>query len=76
MPELTRRQKQVMDALIKGYSNAQIAHEIGIDPHTVDQHLSNVFSKWNLPNRNRVGAAILHYTEQIRSMVRAQPKEE
>ncbi len=58
MPELTRRQKQVLNELMQGRTNEQIAAKVGIDVRTVEHHLTNVYKKWNLSNRTRLNAAL------------------
>ncbi len=71
MVELTKRQKQCLDALIQGKTNEQIAAEVGILPHTVEYHLSNIYEKMKLPNKNRVSAAVVYVTEAIKNTVLA-----
>ena len=42
---LTPRERQVMDLVIKGKSNKQIARDLDISPKTVEVHRSNVMAK-------------------------------
>jgi FixJ family two-component response regulator len=42
---LTRRERQVMDLVILGRSNKQIARELDISPKTVEAHRSNLMGK-------------------------------
>jgi DNA-binding NarL/FixJ family response regulator len=49
--ELTRREKDVMQILSKGYSNKEIARRLFISERTVQTHLSNIFQKMNVNSR-------------------------
>lgn len=48
---LTRREADVMKALLHGYSNKEIAKELIISERTVQTHLSNIFSKMDVNSR-------------------------
>ncbi len=43
--ELSVRQRQVMDLAVKGYSNKEIAQELGISPRTVETYRAWVMEK-------------------------------
>jgi DNA-binding NarL/FixJ family response regulator len=55
--ELSRREMDVLELLVKGLSNKQIAKELFIDETTVKTHLHRIFEKLNV--RDRTQAAIL-----------------
>lgn len=50
-PKLTRRQRDVLDLIASGYSNAQIAHELGMSENTVRIHVSAILKTLAVPNR-------------------------
>ena len=41
--KITRRDRQVLDLLVQGCSNKEIATELDISPRTVKQHLRTLF---------------------------------
>jgi len=53
---LTRREKDVARAVVRGLSNREIAAELGISPETVKRHLGSIYSKLSLSGR--VGLAV------------------
>ncbi|WP_027856436.1 response regulator transcription factor [Marinobacterium jannaschii] len=58
---LSRREKEVMELVVKGKANREIAEELGISPKTVEVHRSRVMSKMqadSLPELVRQAAAI------------------
>lgn len=54
LDQLTPRERQVAVAVAKGYTNKQIAVEIGASPKTVEHHVSAVLRKLRLTNRTEV----------------------
>ncbi|MEZ4664449.1 MAG: response regulator transcription factor [Caldilineaceae bacterium] len=48
---LTRREQEVMQILVKGFSNKEIANLLTISERTVQTHLSNIFSKLDVSSR-------------------------
>lgn len=48
---LTRRQRQVLDLLRRGKSNAEIAQELGVSQSTAKNHVSRLFDKYNVNSR-------------------------
>src|SRR5262249_46908944 len=51
-PELSDREREVLELLARGMSNSQIARTLVIAPKTVRNHLSNVFAKLQVSDRN------------------------
>ncbi len=48
---LTEREKEVLKALTKGYSNQQLADLLTVSPKTVHNHLYNIYSKIGVSTR-------------------------
>jgi two-component system response regulator FixJ len=42
---LSDRERQVLDALVAGHANKQMAHDLGISPRTVEVYRANVMAK-------------------------------
>lgn len=51
VPELTARERQVLDAVAGAMTNRQIARQLGITEATVKRHLSNIFGKLGASSR-------------------------
>ena len=47
-PELTAREREVLNLLVHGNKNAQIAEQLNISPKTVESHRSNLLKKLGL----------------------------
>jgi DNA-binding NarL/FixJ family response regulator len=50
-PELTEREREVLDLLARGMSNAEIANSLVISQKTVRNHVSNIFNKLQVADR-------------------------
>ena len=55
---LTNREKETLDLLVKGYFYKEIAHELGVSIDTVAFHLRNIYRKLHVRTRSE---AILKY---------------
>ena len=53
-PALTPREREIMNLLAEGCSNAEIASALWITPHTVRKHLENIYAKLGV--RTRIAA--------------------
>jgi DNA-binding CsgD family transcriptional regulator len=49
--ELTAREIEVLRLVARGMSDAQIAEELIVSPHTVHRHIANIRTKLDLPSR-------------------------
>jgi len=50
-PELTPREREVLDAVARGRPNGAIAAELGLAPKTVGNHVSTIFTKLGVATR-------------------------
>jgi DNA-binding NarL/FixJ family response regulator len=50
-PELTEREREVLELIAQGRSNQQIVDRLAISPKTVRNHISNIFSKLQVRDR-------------------------
>jgi DNA-binding CsgD family transcriptional regulator len=55
---LTPRETQVLELIVGGSTNAEIARELVITPKTVDHHVSAVLAKLGVASRRDAGAAL------------------
>lgn len=51
-PELTVRERQVLDLIAAGSRNSAIAHTLGLSPKTVSNHVSSIFAKLAVADRS------------------------
>jgi len=68
--ELTSRERQVLDELMQGWSNKEIANNLGITEITVKSHLMHLFRKINARNRTdavRIGLQLARSMEEVGS---------
>ncbi|WP_436793348.1 response regulator [Actinospongicola halichondriae] len=50
-PELTDREREILDLVAEGHDNASVARRLAVSPKTVRNHLSNVFTKLQVTDR-------------------------
>jgi len=53
--ELTSRELEVLQLLIVGKTNKEIASEVGISAKTVEFHLANIYTKIGVRTRTQAG---------------------
>ncbi len=51
-PELSEREREVLDLIARGLTNAAVAERLVITPKTVRNHISNIFSKLQVAHRS------------------------
>lgn len=59
---LTQRQKEVVELVMWGMSNRQIAEQLLIEEYTVKVHLRDIFQRLNVHRRTALMAKILQLT--------------
>ena len=51
LDKLTPRERQVLEAVIRGHTNAEIAGQLGLGRRTVETHRANMMAKLNLESQ-------------------------
>lgn len=60
LSHLSQREIQILDMLLEGCQNKEIALELGISISTVEKHFVNIFRKLDVSNRTE---AAISYTK-------------
>ncbi len=61
LPELTRREEQILGLLAAGMTNSRIASRLHVSSNTVASHLKNIYAKLNVSSRSQAAAlAVAH----------------
>jgi DNA-binding NarL/FixJ family response regulator len=50
-PDLTDREREVLDLIAQGTNNQEIAQQLYISAKTVSNHISNIFNKLHVADR-------------------------
>ncbi len=58
LPELTSREREVLDGIVQGWSNAELAQRLGIGVPTVKTHVSSVLAKLGARSRSHAAALV------------------
>lgn len=58
-PDITNREKEILDLLLQGKSNRIIAKELHLSLPTVKQHCSRLYAKFEVCNRTELAVRIL-----------------
>jgi DNA-binding NarL/FixJ family response regulator len=58
-PDLSAREVQVLELIVQGQANKQIAYSLGIAEHTVKNHVKNVLSKLGVQDRTQAATAAI-----------------
>lgn len=57
-PDLTAREQEVLDGILQGWSNAELARRLEISVPTVKTHVSNVLAKLGARSRSHAAALV------------------
>ncbi|MBQ2724569.1 MAG: helix-turn-helix transcriptional regulator [Clostridia bacterium] len=55
---LSKREREVVDLISRGYSNGDIAKMLYISPHTVNDHTKNIYRKMGVHSRLELAALV------------------
>ena len=59
IPELSSRQQEILNSIVRGLSNPDIARQLGISLPMVKEHLTSLFAKLGVANRTEAVALAL-----------------
>jgi DNA-binding NarL/FixJ family response regulator len=51
MSLLTRRMRQILELLVQGKSEKEVASDLGVSPHTVHIHVTRMYSRLGVNSR-------------------------
>jgi len=72
-PILSKREWEVIDLLMQGKSNKQIALALGISQRTAEFHLSNIYAKFQVSTRVELILKLAHLTGNVKWRKLRQP---
>ncbi len=58
---LTKREMQIVTAIVSGYSNKEMARKFSLSEDTIKHHLTNVFDKAGVYNRLELALFAIHH---------------
>jgi two-component system NarL family response regulator len=58
-PDLSAREVQVLELIVRGLANKQIAYSLGIAEHTVKNHVKSILSKLSVQDRTQAATAAI-----------------
>jgi two-component system NarL family response regulator len=58
-PDLSAREVQVLELIVQGQANKQIAYSLGIAEHTVKNHVKNILSKLGVQDRTQAATGAI-----------------
>jgi DNA-binding CsgD family transcriptional regulator len=58
VPQLTARQRQLLELVAEGFSNLQAARTLGISAHTVRTHLHQIYARLGVTSRGEAAALL------------------
>lgn len=63
--KLSVREKEVLDLMVRGKNNREIANDLFISEHTVKNHVTHIFRKLDVPDRARAIAKVFHLINTV-----------
>lgn len=57
---ITKREKEILTLIAKGYTNQQISDHLVLSYSTVRNHISNIFAKLKVSNRSQATALAIY----------------
>lgn len=66
--DLTRREKEILCQVIRGYAIKQIAAEVHLSHQGVKMHLARLFRKFGASNRNQLILAVLDRISPVKDL--------
>ncbi|GAB3063803.1 response regulator transcription factor [Virgibacillus ainsalahensis] len=61
---LSKRESEIFDLILKGYTNDQISKKLWISINTVKKHLQNMYQRLGVPNRT----SLIHKLKEIKNV--------
>jgi DNA-binding NarL/FixJ family response regulator len=58
-PDLSARERQVLELIVRGLANKQIAYSLSIAEHTVKNHVKSILSKLGVQDRTQAATAAI-----------------
>jgi DNA-binding CsgD family transcriptional regulator len=58
LPRLTAREREILDLVAKGRTNAEISERLWVSPGTVKKHLDNIYAKLGVHTRSAAAAVV------------------
>ena len=68
LSKLTEREKEILNYIIKGFTNKQIGETLHLSSHTIKIYVENILYKFNVKNRLQaaiIGIKSLHGIEEL-----------
>jgi two-component system nitrate/nitrite response regulator NarL len=64
---LTRRELQIVSAVVQGATNKQISGQLGLSEQTIKNHLSSIFDKLGVSNRLELALYAVHHSQVVKA---------
>ena len=64
--EISKREREIIDLLLKGKTNTDIEKELFISLHTVKNHIYNIYQKLGVKNRLQMNNLVRDYLQNMK----------